>query len=178
MRSLLVLVLPLVAMGSARADIAPPEPEHMLCPRGAKGAGNGVSVWCEPTTCANDVTCGEGYRCSEEDIGLCVESIEVATERFRPSLDENAPPREIPMARVRSVRERGCEPNGTCLNVDSTCEHARRCVREDPRPPHVSSANLAPSPAPASASGCACRTADAGGAWPWLVLLALRRRRG
>lgn len=178
-----IVVLLLVSSSlPALADVAPPAPEDLDCPRGAKGEGNGVSVWCEPTICTDDASCGDGYRCSDEDIGLCVEPIEVATERVRPSLDPDSPAPAVPTATVRSVRRRGCEPDGTCLNVDSTCEQSRRCVPVDSEPDVPSTAIVEPTatsraeqPAAAS-SGCACRTGNVSGGALLFLLLLLRRR--
>lgn len=180
-----IVFLALAVSGVVHADLAPPPPEELDCPRGAKGAGNGVSVWCEPTTCANDVGCGDGYRCSEGDIGLCVESIEVATERVRPDPTGDLP--DVRTTTVRSVRRRGCEPDGTCLNVDSTCEQARRCVKVEDEP-DVPSAPIASPTAPSEpreaadaaehAGGCACRTSgNPTSAAMLLVLFAFVRRR-
>lgn len=188
MSRLVVLGL-LLSSSLVHADLAPPPPEELDCPRGAKGAGNGVSVWCEPTTCANDLSCGEGYRCSEEDIGLCVEPIEVPTERVRPTLGGEMP--EVPMMSVRSVRRRGCEPNGTCLNVDSTCEHARRCVKVEVEPdvpsaptsvttttPAIEAETETPEAPQDDPGGCSCRATDVHTTALPLLLVLLFRRRG
>ncbi len=173
----------------AFADIAPPTPEDMSCPRGAAGRvitgeGRGFNAFCEPTTCESDDDCDGDRTCSSEEIGLCVE-------------DRDG---------QRSARARGCEPDGTCLNMQSTCETARRCVsaddgeREDvlasaPDVELVPEAAPAPDPAPAptsepdpvdgplappAGSGCACRaTPRASGPLGLLLILglcALRRR--
>ncbi|MEM9071530.1 MAG: hypothetical protein AAGE52_23690 [Myxococcota bacterium] len=179
-----------VGMSSfVHADIAPPRPEDLDCPRGSKGrVSEGGGAWCEPTVCANDVTCGEGYRCSTADIGLCVEEIQVPTERVRPTLDNPAPPSATKT--VRSVRRRGCEPDNTCLNVDSTCERALRCVKveEAVDAPSAPIRNVAdPNPAntredvrenAVEESGCSCQTTTpVAGAW-WVLLWIASRRRG
>ena len=63
----LCLALVLASAASARADIAPPPPESLECPRGAQGAlptvpdgafderGRPLRAWpyCAPTTCAS-----------------------------------------------------------------------------------------------------------------------------
>lgn len=166
---LLTLSILLGASSIASADIAPPRPEELSCPRGSIGAvptvrsdatddrGRPVQPWpyCAASTCASDSDCGGGRVCSTDEIGLCVETQEV--------------PGGEP---VRRVRERGCEPDGSCLNLQSTCERARRCVTPDGRPPSAPPPAEGSTPAPGdetetseapaetaaetSASGCAC----------------------
>lgn len=181
MRRLLPLAALLLVPAAARADIAPPSPESLACPRGAVGyappvdpeardpLGRPARPWpfCTPSTCASDADCAGGRVCSEEEIGLCVVALPEG---------ETGRPR---------VRDRGCEPDGSCLNVESTCERARRCVtpevgEEVPPPDEEPVAEEAPAapaveePAvpPAAASGCACRGAP-GRSAPPLALLGL-----
>ena len=184
-----MLVLPALAL----ADIAPPEPGEIDCPVGAIGTlptvrpdemdprGRPIRAWpyCAPSTCASNADCTDGRTCSPEEIGLCVEDQEVAGGDT-----------------VRSARPRGCEPDNTCLNVESTCERARRCVMPtEGAPAAVAIAEPAPSeapaaaaatpaaetPAPESASGCAChatsRATDGSFAWLALLPIALIARR-
>lgn len=173
----------------ASADMAPPPPGFLECPPGAAGAlpvvppdalderGRPLRPWpyCAATVCASDADCTDGRHCSTEEIGLCMEDHEVP----------GGPP-------VRAARDRGCEPDGTCLNLQATCERARRCVvgdasaageapaeavpavppaEEPPAPPPPPP----PPPAPAAdapASGCACRVAPHSDARGSLLLLA------
>jgi MYXO-CTERM domain-containing protein len=120
----LAAILTLLLAAPAAADVAPPPPEMLGCPRGALGTlpevapdatgprGRPLRAWpyCAPTTCTSDADCDGGRVCSEAAIGLCVHDREVSGQT------------------VRAVRRRGCEPDGTCLHVQSTCERARRCV--------------------------------------------------
>jgi hypothetical protein len=129
---LLSLSLSLLAPTLAHADLAPPLPEDLDCPRGAVGTSPPVPEgatdergrplrpypYCGATTCTTDADCTGGRVCSTDEIGLCMETIEAAGG-----------------ASVRQARERGCEPDGTCLNVHSTCERARRCVAAGDAPP-------------------------------------------
>lgn len=156
-------VLPMMA----RSDIAPPRAEELSCPRGAVGRvppsdpdardfrGRPLRPWpvCAPSTCESDADCEGGRVCSPEVIGLCVYD--------HPS---SAGP-------VPAVRERGCEPDGTCLNVESRCERARRCVEraapaadEPPsnqeEPPQGEPQQEEPAaPVQQSVTGCGCRVA-------------------
>jgi len=187
----------LLALGSifvitsvASADVAPPGPEDIDCPRGAIGAlptvrpdemdprGRPIRAWpyCAPSTCASDAECSDGRVCSPDEIGLCVEDHEVA----------GGDP-------VRSARTRGCEPDNSCLNVESSCERARRCVMPGegaptapvatPEPTSPIAAPTAEMPAAETSSGCACRTTPrrAASSVAFLALLPLallvRRRR-
>lgn len=183
---------------AALADLAPPGPEFLECPSGAMGAlptvpagamdprGRPVRPWpyCAPTTCTADTDCTGGRTCSAEEIGLCVEDHTV----------------EGGGATVRAARDRGCEPDGTCLNINATCERARRCVLPEgalpPSPVELPAAPEAPvapelppppppAPAPAAAptasAGCGCAASTTAGP-SWLAALVplaiwLRRRR-
>lgn len=187
-----------LAAARARADVAPPSPEELSCPRGAVPAlpevrpdaldprGRPVRPWpyCAPSTCASDADCTDGRVCSTEEIGLCVQPHEVF----------GGEP-------VRSVRERPCEPDGTCLNRESTCERARRCIAPaatpTPEPPAADPAPATPPPPPASAEApaaattttptvatCACRATSPRSSRTWLaplvalaLALGVRRRR-
>lgn len=177
----LIVLCWLVAV-PALADVAPPTPDEMECPRGAVGRvevgdERGWNAWCAPSTCASDADCDGGRVCSPEPISLCVE-------------DQRG---------QRSVRTRGCESDGTCLNLHSTCETSRRCVRpevgtvaetaESPDDPIEEPEVVDPSPtreAPAAdvatpPSNCGCRVGASYGAPLGLLgllgWLALRRRR-
>jgi MYXO-CTERM domain-containing protein len=194
-RAILLALGSIVVLTSvASADIAPPEPGDIECPRGAVGTlpsvrpdemdprGRPIRAWpyCAPSTCASDAECTDGRICSPEEIGLCVEDQEV------PGGDP-----------VRNARARGCEPDNSCLNAESTCERARRCVTPttegaaavvaapevpptEPAPPEAP-ATETPAAAPESASGCAChatsRGTDRSLAWLALLPLALIARR-
>ncbi len=193
LRAALVLASVLALPLDAHADIAPPGPGEIECPLGAIGTvptvrpdaldprGRPVRAWpyCAPSTCASDADCTEGRVCSPEEIGLCVEDHPV----------EGGEP-------VRNARARGCEPDNSCLNIESTCERARRCVPpaaapttppvpEPPPAPAPAAAETAPSTeSPAAASGgCACHASErrVPGASLLLALLPLalvaRRRR-
>ncbi len=178
---LLILFVPAVAA----ADIAPPSPSDLRCPRGSMGrvhrveGERGFSTSCEPTSCEADTDCEGGLVCSTDTIGLCVEQVASATGE-----------------QVPSARDRGCEPDGTCLNVNSTCERARRCVDAGQRGP-AESAEAEPAaerptvdeddgpPEELSGGdgGCGCRAAPGSPVGPiaaaigLLGLVALRRRR-
>lgn len=181
------------------ADIAPPSVEDMQCQRGAvpflpeveEGAtdplGRPARPWpyCTPSTCASDDECSDGRVCSDDEIGFCVET-----------------QGEGDSAR-RTIRPRGCEPDGTCLNVNSECETSRRCVDAGARAPEATeepAAEGAEEPAEESAEepadepaeqteapaastdggGCGCRVGGFVGHTPWglaLLGLALWRRR-
>lgn len=170
---LLVLLTPL----AARADVAPPPLEEMSCPRGAiailpeveEGAtdplGRPLRPWpvCVPTRCASDADCDGGRTCAPEEIGMCLEEVEGQTH-----------PR---------IRPRGCEPDGTCLNNDSTCDRARRCVEPDGEPPPIGeptdpatepatepAVEAEEPPAAAQSAGCGCRSAGPAPTLPWLML--------
>lgn len=197
MRRLLPLALFLLLPSAALADIAPPPVESLTCPRGAVGylptvdpeardpLGRPARAWpyCAPSTCESDADCDGGRVCSEEEIGLCVVALPEG-ETGRPH-----------------VRERGCEPDGTCLNIESTCERARRCVTpeaadeaadEPADAPAAADAPVGDEPASAdepaaeapeapAASGCACRAAPGRSAPPLALLglalaLVVRRR--
>jgi len=194
----LIAALAVLAPSAASADVAPPPAESLQCPRGAVGAvpevdpdardprGRPVQPWpyCAPSTCATDDDCDGGRVCSTEEIGLCVEE------------------REQSGATVRQVRNRPCEPDGTCLNVHSECEVARRCVEPseatgspaeavdpeavDPQTAATGEAeppseDVPEAPAAETQAGCACRAAPSGAPAPWalaaLLGLALLRRR-
>ncbi len=188
----LALLSSIVVAWPARADIAPPALEDVTCPRGAVAAlpevpagaldarGRPLRPWpyCAPSVCTSDADCTGGMTCSREEIGLCVES------------------QDSQGAQLRSVRDRGCEPDGTCLNMQSTCERARRCVRDaappsDPAPSDPARSDPAPSdptptntpaadpPAASSSSGCAVSPGTSSARWALalpLLALALRRR--
>ncbi|MGE0791086.1 MAG: hypothetical protein AB7S26_35770 [Sandaracinaceae bacterium] len=127
-----VLVLALSCLAApAYADIAPPAPEDLDCQRGAvpfvphvdpdarDERGRPLQAWpyCTPSTCEADTDCSDGRVCSDDVIGFCVqESVEGGETR-------------------RTIRPRGCEPDDTCLNVESTCERSRRCVAAAERAP-------------------------------------------
>lgn len=188
MRASLTLALLLVTV-PASADLAPPGPDEIECPRGAIGTTPPVPAdatdprgrplrpfpYCAPSTCTSDADCTGGRVCSPEEIGLCVQDV--------PGPTEGSPP-------LRSARERGCEPDGTCLNIESTCERARRCVTaEAPPPPPPAPPPPPPPPAPPPAapaaetsSGGWCAVGHgAGSAWAVAALalaaIALARRR-
>lgn len=186
-RALLLALGTMLVPSWVSADVAPPEPGDIECPRGAIGTlptvrpdamdprGRPIRPWpyCAPSTCASDADCSGGRICSAEEIGLCVEDHEVA----------GGDP-------VRNARARGCEPDNSCLNIESSCERARRCVMPEagpaaaPEPVEAEAAEAAPgevpseapaaSPVAETASGCACRaTARGGRSVGWLALLPL-----
>lgn len=185
LRSLAAIVALTALVSVARADEAPPEPASLTCPRGAIGAlptirpgeidprGRAIRPWpyCAATTCTADADCTDGRVCSAEEIGLCVEDHAVEGGDA-----------------VRAARERGCEPDGTCLNVHSTCERARRCVDAPPAAPPPTPTAPAAAPAPAAAapaapppsdSGCRASPRSPSGAFTLVVsaLMMLARRR-
>lgn len=157
MRTRLLAALALLALPApAVADVAPPPLEEVECPVGAVAVmdqpaegetdplGRPARPWpiCVPTTCASDADCEDGRVCSRAEIGMCLEAVE---GRAHPN-----------------IRRRGCEPDGTCLNVDSRCDRARRCVAPDAQPEPAAegeSEGTAPAPPAARASGCGCRVA-------------------
>jgi hypothetical protein len=178
-----LIVLSWLVAVPALADAAPPTPEEMECPRGAVGRvevedERGWTAWCAPSICSSDAECDGDRICSAERISLCVE-------------DQRG---------QRSVRARGCEPDGTCLNIHSTCETSRRCVRPEAgtapavapelaepvaepaveQPPPTEEAAAAADVA-APPSDCGCRAAPSRAAPLGLLgllgWLALRRRR-
>lgn len=185
----LLASIPFLAVASitptALADMAPPPAALLECPAGAAGAvpvvpagalderGRPLTPWpyCAATVCTTDADCTDGRRCSVEEIGLCMEDHEVP----------GGPT-------VRAARDRGCEPDGTCLNIHATCERARRCVAGDAAAvapaaeavPVVAPAAVMPPPPPpppapaaeAAASGCGCRVAPHASARGPLFLLA------
>lgn len=177
-RRLELMILALLALPAslARADVAPPQPEDVSCPRGAVATvptvrpdaldprGRPIHPWpyCAASTCRSDADCTGGRTCSSEEIGLCVEDLEV------PGGDP-----------VRSVRERGCEPDGTCLRVGAACERARRCVLPEVEAETAATdeaedqpaAQSPPAESTATQMGCGCR-ATGGGSASWLALLA------
>ncbi|MFK7988439.1 MAG: hypothetical protein AB8I08_20625 [Sandaracinaceae bacterium] len=127
----------------ASADIAPPPAEDLNCrpgtvattptiPAGAtdpRGRPARPYPYCAAgPACTSDDACSGGQVCSAAPIGLCLEEREVA-----------------PGQRVGVPRSRGCEPDGTCLNINSTCENVRRCVPADS--PQAAAAPTAEEPA-------------------------------
>ncbi|HJL16003.1 MAG TPA: hypothetical protein RMH99_10115 [Sandaracinaceae bacterium LLY-WYZ-13_1] len=120
----LLTVAGLFTAASARADVAPPRPADLDCRRGTVPTvpevdpdardplGRPVQPWpyCAPSECTSDADCDGGRVCSAEPIALCVQEHEDGR---------------------RTARRRGCEPDGTCLNMESTCETSRRCVTPD-----------------------------------------------
>lgn len=186
--SRLALTLALLGLPAlAHADLAPGPPQG--CPRGAAPRVAPTLGYCEPTTCAADSDCESGQACSPDEIGLCVYEEAIPTERVH-----WAEQREVPTRTVRMVRERGCEPDNTCLNTESTCERARRCVAAPPppaEPPPPPPATVGPAPAqaegespPAAETSGGCSVGASGSpalagtlALAALLALATRRRR-
>lgn len=191
MTKLLPFLVCLLVAAPAAADLAPPGPDEIECPRGAVGTVPPVPAeavdprgrplrpfpYCAPSTCTSDADCTDGRVCSAEEIGLCVEPM--------PAPVEGAPA-------LRNARERGCEPDGTCLNLESTCERSRRCVTPEapaPTPPPAPEPTPAPAPAPAPPPAPAPEASSGGwcsvghgqsSAWAMVALaaiaLAVRRR--
>lgn len=187
--ALLSFLLSSICASVASADVAPPRPEELTCPRGAVATvppvdptardprGRPVQPWpyCAPSTCESDGDCRDGRVCSQDVIGLCVWSTQIEGG-----------------GTVRTVRERGCEPNGTCLNLESRCEQARRCVVPGAAPAAAPTA-AAPDPQPASTTAAApaqepaasqttsswgCHAAARGTSSPlWLLAIVLAWRR-
>jgi len=158
----LLAVVALLAPSAASADVAPPPVESLECPVGAVGRvddvdpdardprGRPLQAWpyCAPSQCASNADCVGGRVCSSAEIGLCV----IEQERDDGSV-------------MRSVRDRPCEPDGTCLNIHAECRRARRCVdpSEEPAPepgdaPAEETADDTSPAAPVAqaAGGCAC----------------------
>ncbi len=169
----LSMVLALSLVTHARADVAPPPPEELACSPGAIGAvatipsdalderGRPARPWpyCRPTTCTSDAECTGGRVCSTEEVGLCV----------RDRVDFGVTSRE--------AIERGCEQNGTCLNLQSTCERARRCVPAPAVAPPAS-----PPPMTTTSTGlCQASPGTRNALVPWLLgalgLVLFRARR-
>ena len=107
----------LLVASLAWADAVDMPPDN--CPTGAEGTSSHSGTWCIPTECSSDDECSD-TPCSEQEIGLCVETEEdVSCGGWMPDTGE-------PCTFTRRTAHGTCTEQSDC--AVGTCEFDRRCA--------------------------------------------------